>query len=249
MAIVTTKAVVLRTKHFRETSLLVSIFTLDCGKIQGLIKGIRSKNSKYQSRLQPLTLNKVVFYQKKKSDLHLITQCELVEQFKALHQDLDKMAYASCCVELIDQIMQAEDENKVLFELLVDTLKQMCVKSNPDMVYMVFQIRLLGLLGYMPQLKFCANCGRKLAEALNFSSYFGGLLCAGCTNKDAEVMPISKGALASMVHIGGKDWGGIKRFQLTQKISQELKEPIEKFIKTQTQTELKSLDFIEKLKT
>jgi len=248
VAIITTEAIVLRTKGFRETSLIATLFTDNSGKIQGLAKGIRSKEARYQSRLQPLTLDRIVFYERKKSDLHTITQCELIDSFTALHHDLIKMAYASVCMELVEQTTQPHDRNRELFKLLLETLRQLCIQKDPDTTCLMFQVRALSLLGFMPQLKFCSSCGEEISEALNFSPSAGGLICKGCLKNGIEAVEISKGAVTSMLHIGRRKWEGIRRFRLTKKIAEELREPVTEFVKAQTQAELKSLDFIEKIK-
>jgi len=264
MAIIKTQAIVLKTKAFRETSLIATLLTESNGRIQVLVKGIRSKNNRYNSCLQPLTLNKIVFYQKKKSDLHLATQCELIKRFEPLHKDLVKMAYASFCLEIIDRTTQENDPNAELFRLLVDTLRQICTQKDAENPALVFQVRALHLLGFMPQLKFCSCCGREvkihtpgvrihaLRECVgkfSFSPESGGLVCGACLRKDSKVQPISKGALASLLHIGGKEWEGIGRFNLSKKIIDELKKPILDFTREHTQAELRTLEFIEKIQS
>lgn len=156
MAIRTTEAVVLKTLAFRSTSLIATLYTKDFGKVQGIAKGIRArcerKDSKFYCFLEPLTLNKIVYYQKSHSGLHLLTQSDLLNQFQPIRQDLRKLALAGFMLELVDKGTQLEDINKGVFDLLVDSLNSLCVEgSHIDQISDSFQESFLSLSGLMPK--------------------------------------------------------------------------------------------------
>ena len=74
MPIHKTEAVVLRKRDFRETSLIVEFYTREFGKMSGILKGIRSEPQKFASTLEPFSLNEIIFYSKRSSSLHLVSQ-------------------------------------------------------------------------------------------------------------------------------------------------------------------------------
>jgi len=155
MAIRTTEAVVLKAQAFRNTSLIATVYTRDFGKVQGIAKGIRvrcaRKDSKFYCFLEPLTLNKIVYYQKSRSGLHLLTQSDLLNQFQPIKQDLDKLSIASFMLELVDKGTQLEDVNKDIFDLLVNSLTQLCGgESDSSRILSFFQAQFLKLSGLMP---------------------------------------------------------------------------------------------------
>ena len=86
MPIHKTDAIILNRKDYRETSYLVSMFTPDFGKIHAQVKGAKRKVDKYGSSFSPITYNKVVFYENLKSDLHIVSQADLVEHFPNIDQ-------------------------------------------------------------------------------------------------------------------------------------------------------------------
>lgn len=156
MAIRTTEAIVLRTRPFRNTSLIVTVFTRDYGKVQCLAKGIKDrcarKDSKFFCYLEPLTLNKIVYYQKSRSELHLVTQSDLLNQFQPLRRDLKKLAAASFMLELVDRGTQLEDANKGTFLLLLDGLNRLCAeKNNLQEPLSFFKTEFLKLSGLLPR--------------------------------------------------------------------------------------------------
>jgi len=92
MTIRRTEAIVLRTRDFSETSLIVSFYTRELGKINGLAKGIKTRRKKYNGYLQPFTYNDIVFYEKVHGGLCAISQCDLRDFFPAIREDLQKIA-------------------------------------------------------------------------------------------------------------------------------------------------------------
>lgn len=156
MAIRTTEAVVLKTQAFRNASLIATVFTKDFGKVQGLAKGIKLRLSRKDSRhycyLEPLTLIKIVYYQKDRSGLHLLTQSDLLDRFAPIRQDLKKMAAGSFILELADKGTALEDKNKAIFYLLLSSLNRICKeKGGVNQIVLFFQKEFLRLSGLMPK--------------------------------------------------------------------------------------------------
>lgn len=156
MAIRTAEAIVLKTQAFRNTSLIATVFTKDFGKVQGLAKGIKvrcaRKDSKFFCYLEPLTLNRIVYYEKSRSGLHLLTQSDLLNQFQPIRHDLGKLGAASFMLELVDKGTQLEDKNRDIFELLVSSLSRLCEHGNDlKEILLFFQTQFLKLSGLMPK--------------------------------------------------------------------------------------------------
>ena len=64
MPIHKTDAIVLNKRDFRETSLIVDLFSRDFGRLCGLLKGIRTEPEKFASTLEPFSHNEIIFYRK-----------------------------------------------------------------------------------------------------------------------------------------------------------------------------------------
>jgi len=78
-----TEGIVLKTLDFRETSRIATFFTKHHGKIKGVLKGVRKDSKKFGSSIDKFTVNNIVYYEYTRSDLHLISQCDLT-QFKTI---------------------------------------------------------------------------------------------------------------------------------------------------------------------
>lgn len=193
MSIHTADAIVLRQYPFRETSVLVTCLTDRFGKLKGLIKGLRGPASRHRSAMEPLTLNRIVFYDTRTSPLHLITQCELLEGFAQVQQDLFVAQTAAACAELADVVIEPGEPQPTIFRLLAETLERLAFGTppGPAAIRIHFVLRVLRIAGFQPQLDECTMCTRRLSMNGFWSPRQGGVLCEACLHEDpkAAAMP------------------------------------------------------------
>lgn len=150
MAIITTDAVLLRRREIRETSLLLTVLSRDAGKVTGLLKGVRGPRGTVDGFLEPFTVQTIVFYERTRSDIDLITHADLVEPFLPLRRDLAKTAYASYFCELADHLVQPRDPHPEFYELLVQALTTLQDSPVPSQVARMFEVRVLATGGVLP---------------------------------------------------------------------------------------------------
>jgi DNA repair protein RecO (recombination protein O) len=150
MSIYKTEAVVLNKHDFRETSLIVNFYTRDFGKMSGILKGIRGEPAKFASKLEPFSYNEIIFYQKRNSPLHLVSACDVRDNFDMVRQSISKVGAASVMAELILAIMPQEEKNEAIFNLILTCLKELEINNNADKIMTIFKIKILALSGFKP---------------------------------------------------------------------------------------------------
>ena len=199
MGLHTTDAIVLRRYPFRETSVTLSCFTERYGKLRGLVKGLRAQPSRYGSQLEPLTVNRIVFYDTRASQLHLISQCDLLAPLAELQRDLDTARAAALCAELVDAVTELEDPHPEVYDLLRRTLERLAMGvTDLAPIRIHFIVRLLRLAGFQPQVDQCGGCAQQVHGAAFWSARQGGLLCAGCRAEDPQAEPATPAVLEQL---------------------------------------------------
>jgi DNA repair protein RecO (recombination protein O) len=184
--LVKTEAIILKTMKYRDTSKIVTFYTKEYGKLKGIAKGARTAKNKFGSALEPMTLSMLVIYKKEHRDLHLISQCDAIDSFNNLTEDLDRMTAALSVIELINQVTHDEERNPVLFALLGETLSELNLSSKNYSSYSyAFKLRLASLFGYAPNLEVCGKCGNPLIIDGNEKQYAfqvarGAVFCNRC---------------------------------------------------------------------
>ncbi|MCQ9208321.1 MAG: DNA repair protein RecO [Omnitrophica bacterium] len=244
MAIQKSEAIILKTHGFRETSLIVNFFTQDFGKINGLIKGIRTQPQRYGGMPLVFSRNLLVFYDTPKRDLNLVTQCDAQDQFPAIRADLEKSNYAKYFIELLDAVTFAHDKNEKLFELAILALKALCGNFQSQQIARIFEIRLLNLSGFKPRLDACVHCQKEITGQEKFSSSLGGILCLRCLGQDKNAKAVLKGTLASIEYIENSIWKKALYLKINRNIASELANILSSFLDIHLDKEIKSRKFL-----
>jgi DNA repair protein RecO (recombination protein O) len=242
--ILKTEGVVLKTFDFRETSRIAVFFTSDHGKVKGVLKGIRKDPKKFGSYLDKFSVNDIVYYQYRKSDLHLISQCDLKQYFFPVRQDYTRNVAANYMLELVDCIMPAEDPNPKVYSLILHYLNSLETIFDVDKLVHIFQIKILLLSGFRPHIDSCLRCHKKVTGRARFSLKSGGLVCPDCPGHDSSFFTVSKGAVASMLHIEQNGWSESLRLGLTKTVRKELKYILNNFLLYHLERRLKAERFL-----
>ena len=228
--ILQTEGIVLKTFDFRETSRIGVFFTREYGKVKGVMKGIRKDPRKFGSHVDKFTVNDIVYYQYRRSDLHLISQCDLKQFFFPIREDYRRTVAAHYALELVDIMMPAEEPNAKIYQLLLDYLKSLESFRDIDRLVHIFQIKILLLSGFRPHIDACVKCGKKVEGKAYFSLKAGGLVCGRCPARELNLASISRGTVATMLHIEGSSWARGLRLGLTKTVRKELKYLLNKFL-------------------
>ena len=242
--ILKTEAIVLKSFNFRETSRIVTFFTRDYGKVKGILKGIRKDPKKFGSQVDQFSVNDIVYYQHRNSDLHLVSQCDLRVYFFEIRKDLKKTMAASYILELVDAIMPAEEKNEEVYTLMNDYLASLETALDIAKLVHMFQVKILLYSGFKPHLDSCLECRKKIVDQARFSLNKGGLICSHCESVDHNATLISPGAVASILHIERSVWSQCLRLTLSEAVKKELKYVLNHFLVFHLERRLKTTKYL-----
>ncbi len=173
------RGVVLRTIRLGEADRIVTLMTEQHGKVRAVAKGVRRTTSKFGSRLEPLSHVALLGWQGR-GDLDMINQAEVIDTFRPVREDLDRMGAAMSMLEVVDQIGQERHANPRLYEMLVGAVGALSERNSP-MVAPAFFLKVLALEGSAPVLDVCVSCGEEDPGAMvAFDQVEGGVLCRSC---------------------------------------------------------------------
>ena len=174
-----TEAVVLRRQDLGEADRLLTVYSLDQGKLRLIAKGVRRPRSRKAGHLEPFTRVKLLLARGR--DLDIITQAEAIDTYSGFRVDLVRFGQAAYTVELLDRFTVDREENQTLYRLLVNTLERLVSGAEPAAAMLFYEIRLLDYVGYRPELFRCVGCGEEIRpQDQFFSAQEGGVLCPVC---------------------------------------------------------------------
>ncbi|MBU9889570.1 MAG: DNA repair protein RecO [Candidatus Omnitrophica bacterium] len=196
MSIHKTEAVILRTQPFRSSSLIVTFFTPQFGKVRGVVKGVHREGEVRQAGFEIFTHAEFIFYEKKRSDLHLISEAAILDSRDAVRNRLDTIAYGSYFCELTDELTEVHDPHPGIFGLLQSAFRFLAV-IPPAWLALLFEIKLLREMGWLPYLEDCSVCGAKPLEQGYFSVQQGALICEKCRGAAHGAHPVTAPVLSA----------------------------------------------------
>lgn len=170
MAIVTTKAIVLSSLKFGDTSLIVKCYTQDEGLKSYLIRGVlkAKKGGVKVAYFQPLTQLKIVANHNTKNNLNSIKEVQVSYPFKTIYNDIVKQSVVMFLSEILSYSIQEEEENSSLFTYLETAFIWLDIHDNVSNFHLLFLLNLSGFLGFYPDLSDNDKLGFNLLEG-NFS--------------------------------------------------------------------------------
>jgi len=198
------RGVVLRTIRLGEADRIVTLITEEHGKVRAVAKGVRRTGSKFGSRLEPFSHVALLGWQGR-GDLDIVNQVEVVDTFRAVREDLDRMTSAMSMLEVVDQVGQERHANPRLYAMLVGALTALAERDSA-MVAPAFFLKVLALEGSEPVLDVCVSCGEDDPDQLvAFDLVEGGVLCRSCRRGRS----LSPQGLALMRRILGGGLAGV----------------------------------------
>lgn len=149
---VNTKAIVLSSLKYGDTSLIVKAFTASDGLKSYLLKGVlASKKGKLKTAyFQPLTQLEIVAYHKNKGTLESIREAKINYAYQTLHTDIAKNAMTLFLSEMLVNSIHEEERNSGLFQFLEASLQYLDAHGQISNFHIYFLIRLTKYLGFFP---------------------------------------------------------------------------------------------------
>ncbi len=183
----TTDGVVVRTSNLGEADRIITLVTPIHGLVRGVAKAARKPGSKVGGHLD--LLKHVSVSIRETRTLHGLSQASTLNGFRGLRNDLDKFSRASYVSEMSERFSVENGANQPLFRLLLEVLASLETTDNPEMTIHFFEMRLLQLSGFAPELARCVETGVELEPANHlYSADRGGLV-------NNESRPVGESAL------------------------------------------------------
>jgi len=154
MALIKTKAIVLSSLKYGETSLIVRCFTLEDGLRSYLLRGIlNSKKGKIKSAyFQPLTQLKIEANHNNKGNLNSIREVHIVNPYKNIYTTIFKQTIVLFLSEILSSTIQEEEANEGLFSFLETSFIWLDTNDKTANFHLLFLLNLTKFLGFYPDI-------------------------------------------------------------------------------------------------
>lgn len=248
MPLYSAKAIVLRSVDFSEQDKLVTLMTENNGKVKAVARSARKIKSRFGAALEPMSHIQLIYFGKVNQELYQLNSCDIIQSFQPVREDLGKLYTGIYFAELIDTLLKEADHSKELFQLLLEALFSLLTQNNTDTLRLLFEIRIISLLGYAPRLTYCIHCKKEPAtDWVGFSYNLSGVICALCMKQVKSEVKIRAGTLSYLKKLLVMDIKQAQRLKISKDIEKEIETLTHRLVLSHVGRELKSYPFIKEM--
>lgn len=242
---ITTDGIVLRERAMHDHDSILTLLTCERGIISAYARGVRKPRSTLRASAELISCSCFVLFCNKGN--YSLDKADLTQLFMGVRGDVEKLSLASYFCQLTAEIAPHEEQGGEYLSLLKNTLylldqdKRSCAFLKP-----VYELRLLTMAGYMPNLVACAGCACYESEQMFFLPQTSVIVCKDCVQKypaDQLRMPLTRGVLTAMRHILYADHQKLFAFTLSEPSLKRLGDITENYVMMQTEKRYDTLDF------
>ena len=239
----TTKALVLREVKYKDADKILTLLTEKEGKLTAKARGALRKGCKYGAAAQLLVYSDMTLFQN--AGKWSVNEAETVEQFLPLREELTRLALATYFMELLETVSNEGDPEPALLQLGLNSLYALSRNLwSETRIKAVFELRLLCLCGFRPQLEGCPACGKPEPEDALFSLGGGTLHCRGCApGAIGRSLSLDRETLRAMRYVANAEPKRIFSFSLDPEGERRLGEVTEAYALTQLERGFPALDY------
>ncbi len=248
MGLFRTKAIVLRSINLSETDKLVTFMTDHYGKVKCVAKGARKIKSQFIGSLEAMSYIHLIYFGKENQNLFRLNHADIIQSFQSIRDDFHKLYMGIYFNELVDTMVPEAHREEDIYHLLLDALETLKDQSNVEPLCRMFEMRLLALSGYTPELNHCMVCKSLRGNGwvgFNFSKR--GIVCGNCTNQAPPQIKFTTGTLNYLKKLLTLDIKCCGRLKFPKGLDEEIEKVTHRLILTHVGRELKSYPFIKNM--
>ncbi len=166
MAIINTKAIVLSSLKYGDTSLIVRCFTLEEGIKTYLIRGVlKAKKGKIKAAyFQPLTQLNIEASHNNKGNLNSLKEVHVINPYKSIYSNIFKQTIVLFLSEILKQFYSRRRRKYTLFSFIETSLIWLDTHDKISNFHLLFLLNLSKYLGFYPDVSGTENQYFNLVE-------------------------------------------------------------------------------------
>lgn len=246
MAFSGSDALVLREVRYKESDRILTLFTPERGIVTARARGALRKGSRIAAATQQLTLSEMTFFENR--GRFVVQEAVVKEPFDGLRMNFENFALGCYFAECIEAFVQEEEPDPDSFQLILNSLyavsHELC---NPLQVKAAFEMRLMCLMGYTPDLSGCCYCGERQPLSPVLGVQTGQICCRNCRKDEFGAGMLLCGAsLQAMRYLVSAPSKRLFSFTLPEEALQRLNQASESYLSTQAGRRFATLEYWKK---
>ena len=175
-------AFVIKSIDYKESDKLLTLYSLESGKITASIKGVKKSGAKLKFASEPFCFAEYILAEK--SGRYTVINASHIDSFYNLRLNLKK--YYACAVigEILNLFAEPDVSDKSLFTLSINAIKEICYGFEELNALASFLYGVINALGYGVLDKTCYSCQSVIKGRVFFRFKDGLFSCKDCQAED-----------------------------------------------------------------
>ena len=183
MSVFETEALILRSYNLAEADKIVVCLSRSAGLIRGVAKGCRKLKNRFGAALEPFTLINLTYCEKENRELVSFRQVEILKSRFNLSSNASILTGFAYMGDLLIDFSPPHQANDNLFRMALACFEAAsATPEDLEAVLRYFEVWLLKLEGFLPDLRVCANCQRAFEDEVIYLGPDLSLRCSQCSN-------------------------------------------------------------------
>ena len=194
------QAFVLSSLDYGDNDRIVSLFSLEHGRVKAFARGARNSRKRFGPALEPFA--RIDVQARIKEGLSTLQQADIISIYPAIRTDLERIAHALYACEVVDVITPEGHPIPRLYRLLAAYLERLETEAAVEADRRFFEINLLNILGYRPSLESCSRCDSPFGDAGAWLQDGGEAVCRFCCAGGYPLSPATLKTVATCLKTG-----------------------------------------------
>ena len=236
----TIKALVLRESTYKDNDKILTLLTTDGALVTTKARGVKKLTSRICAACQILAFSEFTLSEVR--GFSTVKEATSIELFLSMRSDIERLSLALYFAQVGEVVAQEDAPSSELLRLLLSALQALC-RGRPQMIVKAaFELRLMALGGYTPDVLACAVCGNGVPDRFNVTQAL--VQCASCgKNANDLCLPISAGTLDALRYVLDAPMERVFGFSLGEATATEFSGIAEAYLLTRLERGFSTLDF------
>jgi len=182
-----TQAFVLRRVRWSESSLILTMYSLDLGRMSVIAKGALRPKSAFFGALELFSRSEITVSRKSGRELDTLTDASALDHAGELRTEPLAFAHACLFAEWIMIMISGTEASHPTFHLLATVLERLAEGPPYWPVLCSGVERLLRLAGVGMEVDRCTKCGEGAGRSNRWDPLAGGIVCDVCSSTGRTV--------------------------------------------------------------
>ncbi len=244
----TTKGLILREVKYKEADRILTVLTEDMGKLTVKARGALRKSSKVAAATQLFAFSELTMFENK--GRWSVNEGSTIEEFKGLRSDISALALASYFAECVEALSDEDSPDPSMLQLILNCLFALSNEMyDQQHIKTAFEMRLMRIAGYEPDLSCCSVCGEPMPAEPRFSAQNGVICCRECRSNTLEANVIlCPDSLQALRYILYAEPRKLLAYSIPEEAAERAARAAETYLLTQTERKFSALNYWKQVK-